>query len=45
MRIAYVCETYPPEINGVALTAARTVHALRAAGHALQLVRPHLPGG
>ncbi|MCF8204859.1 MAG: glycosyltransferase family 1 protein [Methylotenera sp.] len=44
MRIAYVCETYPPEINGVALTAARTVHALRAAGHALQLVRPHLPG-
>lgn len=44
MRIAYVCETYPPEINGVALTAARTVQALRAAGHALQLVRPQLPG-
>lgn len=44
MRIAYVCETYPPEINGVALTAARTVQALRATGHALQLVRPQLPG-
>lgn len=43
MRIAYVSETFPPEINGVALTAERTVHHLRAAGHAVQLVRPRQP--
>jgi glycosyltransferase involved in cell wall biosynthesis len=40
MRIAYVTETYPPEINGVALTVARTVAHLRARGHAVELVRP-----
>ncbi len=44
MRIAYVTETFPPEINGVSLTAERTVHHLRAAGHAVQLVRPRQPG-
>lgn len=44
MRIAYVTETYPPEINGVSLTAERTVRHLRAAGHAVQLVRPRQPG-
>ena len=44
MRIAYVSETYPPEINGVSLTAERTVRHLRAAGHDLQLVRPRQPG-
>ncbi len=40
MRIAYVTETYPPEINGVALTAERFVSGLRARGHAIDLVRP-----
>lgn len=40
MRIAVVTETYPPEINGVAGTAARFVEGLRAAGHQIQLVRP-----
>ena len=25
MRIAYVTETYPPELNGVSLTVERTV--------------------
>lgn len=44
MRIAYVTETYPPEINGVSLTAARSVQHLRAAGHAVQLIRPHQRG-
>jgi glycosyltransferase involved in cell wall biosynthesis len=44
VRIAYVTETFPPEINGVALTAARTVRHLRAAGHAVQLIRPRRPG-
>ncbi len=40
MRIAYVTETYPPEINGVALTADRFVRGLRARGHSIDLVRP-----
>jgi glycosyltransferase involved in cell wall biosynthesis len=40
VRIAYVTETYPPEINGVALTAERTVRYLRASGHRVQLMRP-----
>lgn len=40
MRIAYVTETFPPEINGVSLTAERTVAHLRDSGHAVQLVRP-----
>jgi glycosyltransferase involved in cell wall biosynthesis len=40
LRIAYVTETYPPEINGVANTVQRAVRWLRERGHALQLVRP-----
>jgi len=41
MRIAYVTETYPPEVNGVALTAARAVAWLRERGHTVDLIRPH----
>jgi glycosyltransferase involved in cell wall biosynthesis len=44
MRIVYVTETWPPEINGVAMTAARTVTHLRAAGHQVDLVRPRQAG-
>ncbi len=44
MRIAYVTETYPPEINGVSFTVERTVAHLRAAGHEVQLVRPRQRG-
>lgn len=40
MRIAYVTETWPPELNGVSLTAARTVAFLGARGHDVMLVRP-----
>ena len=40
VRIAYVTETYPPEINGVSLTVARTVAFLRQQGHQLELIRP-----
>lgn len=40
MRIAYVTETWPPELNGVSLTAARTVAFLQARGHGVLLVRP-----
>ena len=39
LRISIVTETYPPEINGVALTIARWVEGLRQRGHHLQLVR------
>ena len=44
MRIAYVTETYPPEINGVALTVERTVQHLRTRSHEVDLVRPRQPG-
>ncbi|HEU4459106.1 MAG TPA: glycosyltransferase family 1 protein [Methylibium sp.] len=40
MRIAYVTETYPPEINGVALTVERCVAHLRARHGPVLLVRP-----
>ncbi len=39
-RVAVVTETWPPEVNGVAATAARVVQGLLARGHALSLVRP-----
>ena len=39
-RIAYITETYPPDINGVAMTVAKTVDSLRSRGHELQLIRP-----
>lgn len=44
MRLAYVTETYPPELNGVAGTVARTVEWLRARGHGVDLIRPRQPG-
>lgn len=40
LRLAIVTETFPPEINGVALTLARLVKGLQARGHDVQLVRP-----
>lgn len=40
MRIAIVTETYPPQINGVALTVAALAHALGAAGHSVQVIHP-----
>ncbi|WP_314105857.1 glycosyltransferase family 1 protein [uncultured Stenotrophomonas sp.] len=40
MRYAIVTETYPPEVNGVALTVQGLEQGLRAAGHAVDLVRP-----
>jgi len=43
MRIAYVTETWPPEVNGVALTAARAVRHLRERGHEVDLIRPRQP--
>ena len=40
MRYAIVTETYPPEVNGVALTVQGLELCLRAAGHQVDLVRP-----
>ena len=40
LRIAMVTETYPPEINGVAMTMGRIVAGLQTRGHAVQLIRP-----
>ena len=43
-HIALVTETYPPEINGVALTLARLADGLRARGHEISLVHPRRRG-
>jgi glycosyltransferase involved in cell wall biosynthesis len=40
MHVAFVTETWPPEVNGVALTAERTVEWLRAREHRVTVVRP-----
>jgi glycosyltransferase involved in cell wall biosynthesis len=40
LRIAFVTETFPPEIGGAAMAAGRFVEALLGRGHRVQLVRP-----
>ncbi|GAB3388422.1 glycosyltransferase family 4 protein [Lysobacter fragariae] len=40
MRYAIVTETYPPEVNGVALTVQGLEQGLRARGHDVTLIRP-----
>lgn len=40
LRIAVVTETWPPEVNGVALTLSKLVHHLRTKDHTIQLIRP-----
>lgn len=40
LHVAVVTETWPPEVNGVALTLARLVLGLGERGHAVSLVRP-----
>lgn len=40
MRYAIVTETYPPEVNGVALTVQGLENGLRARGHEVSVVRP-----
>ncbi len=40
LRIAFVTESYPPEINGVANTVERVVEGLHACRHEVQLIRP-----
>jgi glycosyltransferase involved in cell wall biosynthesis len=45
MRVAVVTETYPPEINGVAMTISRMVAGLQQCDHQVQLIRPRQNSG
>lgn len=40
LAIAFVTETFPPEVNGVAMTVGRLVAGLRDRGHRISIVRP-----
>lgn len=40
MKIALVTETYPPQVNGVAMTNQRLVRGLLAKGHEITLIKP-----
>jgi len=40
LRVAVVTETYPPEINGVAMTISRMIAGLQQRQHQIQLIRP-----
>ena len=40
LRIAVVTETFPPEVNGVAMTLGRIVEGVLRRGHSIQLIRP-----
>ena len=40
LHVAVVTETFPPEVNGVAMTLGRMVQGLLARGHHVSLVRP-----
>lgn len=40
LRVAVVTETFPPEVNGVAMTLGRMVDGLRGRNHHVLLVRP-----
>ena len=44
MRVSIITETWPPEVNGVALTVHGLAHGLATRGHAVQVVRPRQPG-
>ncbi len=43
MRYAIITETYPPEVNGVALTVQSMEQGLRARNHDVNLIRPQQP--
>ncbi|WP_404423468.1 glycosyltransferase family 4 protein [Nibricoccus sp. IMCC34717] len=43
VNVCLVTETYPPEINGVAMTLATWVEGLARLGHRIWLVRPRRP--
>jgi glycosyltransferase involved in cell wall biosynthesis len=43
-HFCFVTETYPPEINGVALTVAHLISGLVDRGHAVSIIRPYQRG-
>lgn len=44
LDITFVTETFPPEVNGVAMTVGRLVSGLRERGHRVTVVRPRQGG-
>ncbi|MEY4980361.1 MAG: hypothetical protein RLZZ352_2631 [Pseudomonadota bacterium] len=40
LRVAVVTETYPPEVNGAAITIERLVRGLQDRNHDMQVIRP-----
>lgn len=40
LRLAVVTETWPPEVNGVAVTLSKLIHHLGQRHHTIQLIRP-----
>ncbi|MGI9151390.1 MAG: glycosyltransferase, partial [Limnohabitans sp.] len=40
LRIAVVTETWPPEVNGVAMTLSQLINHLGKRQHTIQLIRP-----
>lgn len=40
LSISIVTETFPPDINGVAMTLSRLINQMTARGHRVQLIRP-----
>lgn len=40
LDIAFVTETFPPEVNGVAMTVGQLVTGLRERGHHVRVIRP-----
>ncbi len=44
LRITIVTETFPPEVNGVAMTLHRLATGLQQKGHAVSIVRPSQNG-
>lgn len=44
LRVGIVTETYPPEVNGVALTLASLVSGLAGLGHRVTVIRPQREG-
>jgi len=45
LTIAFVTETFPPEVNGVAMTVGRLVSGLRQRGHRVSVIRPRQGAG
>ena len=43
LHLALVSETFPPEVNGVAMTLGRLTLGLRRRGHRVTVVRPRCP--